>query len=270
MAKVFEQITANAAQDIQWDVIIAGSSFASMFFLKGLPEGLKVLVVEKGMIRDHASQLVEGEIPITDFEMVNTSGHAKVWVARTAFGGNSNCWWGQVPRFHPSDFRLFEDYGVGAPWPIDYDALEPFYVQVEEIMEIAGGGNEAILPRSRAFPHPPQALSRSDAKCMEARPDIWVPVPTARATGGSRRPAAATACANCARWMPSSPCSTGLITSPEMGCFCCLGPGSVRLRWMAAAPRGAVGRRKPDPKPGNCLGHQRGKQCRDLDALWSR
>lgn len=85
MAKVFEQITANAAQDIQWDVIIAGSSFASMFFLKGLPEGLKVLVVEKGMIRDHASQLVEGEIPITDFEMVNTSGHAKVWVARYRF-----------------------------------------------------------------------------------------------------------------------------------------------------------------------------------------
>lgn len=75
---------------------------------------------------------------------------------------------------------------MGAPWPIDYDALEPFYGQVEEIMEIAGGGNEAILPRSRAFPHPPQALSRSDAKCMEARPDIWVPVPTARATGGSR------------------------------------------------------------------------------------
>jgi choline dehydrogenase-like flavoprotein len=113
-------------------------------------------------------------------------------VATIAFGGNSNCWWGQVPRFHPSDFRLAEDHGVGASWPIGYDDLEPFYGEVEAVMEIAGGGNEGILPRTAPFPFPPHRGSRSDAALAEALPGIWVPVPTARANGGSR----ATCCAN--------------------------------------------------------------------------
>ena len=52
--------------------------------------------------------------------------------------------------------------------------------------------NEAILPRSTPFPHSPHAMSRSDAACREAFPGLWVPVPTARANGGSRP----TCCAN--------------------------------------------------------------------------
>ncbi len=183
---MFEQITKEAAQDQDWDVIIAGSSFAAMFFLKGLPEDTRVLIVEKGQITSHADQLTDGELADTAFEMENSSDHEKTWVAKTAFGGNSNCWWGQVPRFHPSDFRLFETHGVGAPWPVSYDDIAPYYSRVEEIMEVAGGGNEAILPRDTPFLYPAQAPSRSDSRCMQERPDIWVPVPTARSNGGSR------------------------------------------------------------------------------------
>src|SRR5690606_18069205 len=40
-------------------------------------------------------------------------------------GGGTNCWFGQSPRLHPSDFALFTRYGVGRDWPVTYDELEP-------------------------------------------------------------------------------------------------------------------------------------------------
>jgi len=183
---MFEQITAADATGETWDVVIAGSSFAAMFFLYGLDPSLRVLIVEKGTFRDHAAQIRDGQFEKETFSQTNTSGRTKDWVSRTGFGGNSNCWWGQTPRFHPADFELARRYGVGQDWPLGYDALEPYYGDVEEIMEIAGGGTDAILPRSRPFPFPPHTLSRSDEACLAAFPDAWVPSPTARSNGGSR------------------------------------------------------------------------------------
>ena len=179
-------ISLEDAQAANWDVIVAGSSFAAMFFAHGLPEGLSVLVVEKGAFESHEDIVAQGFLHTETFEQDNRSGHLKEWRAHTLFGGNSNCWWAQTPRFHPSDFRLKALYGLGEDWPLDYAALEPFYQQVEALMEIAGGGSDHILPRSAPFPFPPHPPSRSDRVLMDARPDIWVPVPTARANGGAR------------------------------------------------------------------------------------
>ncbi len=189
---MFQTTTAAEAARSNWDVVIAGSSFSAMFFLYGLPAGTRALIVEKGGIIPHDEQLAALDRPREDYAMQNLSDRPKEWVAHRMFGGNSNCWWGQVPRFHPNDFRMSELYGQGAPWPIGYDDLEPYYARVETVMEVAGGGVDHILPRSSAFPYTPHAPSRSDQACMDAFPDIWVPVATARANGGSR----AQCCAN--------------------------------------------------------------------------
>lgn len=183
---MFERITPAEAAAESWDVVIAGSSFAAMFFLTGLPRDARVLIVEKGPVIPHAVQVDEANLPREPIDLDNRSGVPKHWVAHTMFGGNSNCWWGQVPRFHPSDFRLFEDHGVAAPWPLGYDDLEPFYAEVEAIMEVAGPDDDPVHPRSGPFPFPPHALSRTDAACIAARPDIWLPVACARANGGAR------------------------------------------------------------------------------------
>lgn len=183
---MFTTTTAAKAASQSWDVVIAGSSFSAMFFLRGLPKGTRVLVIEKGAIISHSKLLEDLELPKETYAMDNRSGHGKAWIAHRMFGGNSNCWWGQVPRFHPNDFRLAELYGVGEPWPIQYDDVEPFYVEVEELMEVAGGGTDHISPRSRPFPYPAHTVSRSDQVCIDARPDIWVPAATARSNGGSR------------------------------------------------------------------------------------
>ncbi len=186
-----EILQPEQALDRDWDLIIAGSSFASMFFINGLPDDLNVLIVEAGPIKPH-SELTEDrrghEHPVT---MVNLSGKAKTWFSSRLFGGNSNCWWGNTPRFHPTDFELQSRYGVGEDWPLGYDDLEPFYAEVEDLMEIAGGGTDHILPRSRPFPHPPHALTRTDRVMAQTDPS-WVPVSSARSNGGSR----ATCCSN--------------------------------------------------------------------------
>lgn len=175
------RISVEDAKARHWDVVIAGSSFASMFFLFGLPPDLSVLVVEKGDVRGHA-QLRDtfGQ----DYESFQ-SNSSKRWTARTVFGGNSNCWWGQTPRFHPSDFRTRSLFGRAEDWLVGYDELEPFYNEVETVMEVSGGGNDHILPRSQPFPFPPHTQSRSDV-VLQNDNTLWVAAPSARSNGGSR------------------------------------------------------------------------------------
>lgn len=176
-----------AAAGRSWDVIIVGSSFAACFFAHPLRgRGLSVLFVEKGPFTDRDTQLDQRFVfqpPV--LPQRNSSPYAKEWAIRYQFGGNSNCWWGNTPRLHPSDFELKSRYGIAADWPVTYDTLEPYLCQAEEIMEIAGGGDEAINPRSRPYPYPPHVATRAERRLMDHDPS-WVAMPTARSNGGSR------------------------------------------------------------------------------------
>jgi choline dehydrogenase-like flavoprotein len=71
-------------------------------------------------------------------------------------------------------------------WPITYEAIESHYCTVEEVMQIAGGGSDHLLPRSRPFPFPPHVPSVADIALRQHDPDIWVPQPAARSNGGRR------------------------------------------------------------------------------------
>ncbi len=53
-------------------------------------------------------------------------------------GGGSVHWAAFAPRFHPSDFRVYTQDGVGADWPISYDELKPYYELLERELPIAG------------------------------------------------------------------------------------------------------------------------------------
>ena len=160
-----------------WDCILIGTSFAAMFFALGLnrkhgPRS-STLFVERGLFASHADQIANpGLRPYEEFSQDNASGHYKNWVACKLFGGNSNCWSGCVPRQTPNDFRARSRYGVGADWPVSYRELEPFYCDVEDVMEIAGGGVDHIMPRSRPYPYPAHAPSmpRSPFANMIRRP----------------------------------------------------------------------------------------------------
>jgi choline dehydrogenase-like flavoprotein len=60
----------------------------------------------------------------------NNSGHG--------VGGGSVHWAGFTPRFHPSDFTVFSDTGLGADWPISYWDLKPYYALMEKEIPVSG------------------------------------------------------------------------------------------------------------------------------------
>ena len=78
-------------------------------------------------------------------------------------GGTTWHWLGTCLRLVPNDFRLRSHYGRGVDWPLGYDQLEPFYLQAERELGVAGDSTEDLgSPRSGGFPLPPIALSYLD------------------------------------------------------------------------------------------------------------
>lgn len=53
-------------------------------------------------------------------------------------GGGSVHWAAFAPRFHPSDFRVYSEDGVGVNWPISYWDLKPYYELLEREIPVAG------------------------------------------------------------------------------------------------------------------------------------
>ena len=53
-------------------------------------------------------------------------------------GGGSVHWAAFAPRFHPSDFRVYTEDGLGADWPISYEDLKPYYELLEREIPVAG------------------------------------------------------------------------------------------------------------------------------------
>lgn len=182
-----KRIELSQAAGRRWDVVLVGTSFAACFFARALRgRDLDVLFVERGPYLDWDHQLAHRheETP-AQLRQTNTSGQRKDWALRHQFGGCSNCWWGNTPRLHPSDFTLASRYGVGADWPISYDSLEPWLCDAEEIMQVAGDDTAAGFARSRPYPFPAHVPTRAERRLSQIDPS-WTPMPTARANGGDR------------------------------------------------------------------------------------
>jgi choline dehydrogenase-like flavoprotein len=197
---------APPASDGSFDLILIGSSFASSFFLHRylLRAGAsaRILVLERGELRDHRWQLAHRrELEQQAVASYRGDRSSKPWVFRLVFGGSSNCWWACTPRFLPEDFRLRSTYGVGRDWLMSYDDLEEYYCEAEEIMAVSGPGDGSPYPRSRPYPQPPHRFSDPDRLFKRRFPDAFFQQPTARPTlplaSGRPRCCANGVCANC-------------------------------------------------------------------------
>ena len=72
-------------------------------------------------------------------------------------GGGTVHFAGYTPRFHPSDFRTHSLDGVGADWPITYDELKPYYVDIEQELPVAG--QDWPWGDPHRYPHSPHPVS---------------------------------------------------------------------------------------------------------------
>jgi choline dehydrogenase-like flavoprotein len=66
-------------------------------------------------------------------------------------GGGSVHWAAFTPRFHPSDFEVYTQDGVGVDWPISYSEIEPYYELLEREIPVAG---PAWFPWGKPHGHP--------------------------------------------------------------------------------------------------------------------
>jgi choline dehydrogenase-like flavoprotein len=186
MSSSAQEAVTQSPVPAQADVVIAGTGFASSFFLleylKTAPRNARVVVFERGSRFTHQQRLREPEHMWSEAaaSFVNRTPH-KHWTFSLGFGGSSNCWWACVPRFLPEDFELHSRYGVGRDWPLSYAELEPFYDEVEDVMAVAGPA-ETPFPRRRAYPQPAHSFSEVDERLARRYPGRFFAQPSARPT----------------------------------------------------------------------------------------
>ncbi|MGH7634082.1 MAG: GMC family oxidoreductase, partial [Gemmatimonadaceae bacterium] len=75
-------------------------------------------------------------------------------------GGSTIHYAGFCPRLHPSDFRVRTRDGVAVDWPMDYDAIEPWYARMEREYPVSG---PARYPWGKPHGYPYDALEAGTA-----------------------------------------------------------------------------------------------------------
>jgi choline dehydrogenase-like flavoprotein len=173
------------------DLVVAGTGPASTFFLLGwlehAPARARVLVLERGPALVHGERLADHE-GLLARSTRTVRMHGKRWKFGLAVGGTSHLWWGCTPRLLPEDFELHARYRVGRDWPLRYRDLERWYCRAEELMGVAGDGDDTPFERSRPYPLPAHRFMAPDRLLKEAFPDAFFHQPCARPTAaiGSR------------------------------------------------------------------------------------
>lgn len=194
-----------------YDLVVVGTGFASSFFLKKYlskaKRDQKILVLERGHFYPHEERLKAKRKEHTDYEKyeepwekaINNNSPYKKWPFTTGLGGCSNCWWGCTPRFMPSDFKMKTLYGVGEDWPIDYNDLDPYYYEAEELMHVSGPEGTPF-PRVGKYPLPAHEFSIVDKILHKTYGNKYISQPTARAsrsTVGRNRCMTSSTCDTC-------------------------------------------------------------------------
>jgi choline dehydrogenase-like flavoprotein len=82
-------------------------------------------------------------------------------------GGSTLQYQGEAHRFHPYAFKMKTIYGVGRDWPISYNDIEPFYMEAERILGVAGPKNHPFIHRTNSI-LPPHRISYASQKILKA------------------------------------------------------------------------------------------------------
>jgi len=155
-----------------YDVVVIGSGVAGALVARKLADaGRRVCVLEAGdsWQRDTALTRYQSSwnrtltAPFKQAAWAYTSADSEYFAGEgnqqyqpsflKGVGGTTWHWTGITPRFLPSDFKLRSNYGVGVDWPIRYEDLEPYYVQAEVALGVAGDSLDTHgSPRSQAYP----------------------------------------------------------------------------------------------------------------------
>ena len=174
--------TASSVSETNADLCILGSGIAGMLLAeRAVARGRRVLMIERGTALSAAERVTKGShrdplpfnrSPLRLPHEAPPRGPRTRWDRDYPYwpvynlGGSTNSFFGNMPRWHPSHFDqpAFAG-GVARRWPITYADLEPFYLEAEHRLEIAGNSELTPFPGRFAYPLPPHRLSPSDRAC---------------------------------------------------------------------------------------------------------
>jgi choline dehydrogenase-like flavoprotein len=79
-----------------------------------------------------------------------------IWIRGRQVGGRSLTWGAVTVRLSDYEFLAPDRDGIGAPWPLSYSELEPFYDEVERFIGVEGTREGLVqLPDGVFLPPPP-------------------------------------------------------------------------------------------------------------------
>ena len=165
------------------DVCVVGVGSAGGVLLQRLSRaGLRVVGFEAGPFWDTERDWVSDEAGSHRLywsEMRITCGENAITLGANnsgrGVGGGSVHWAGFTPRFHPSDFRVYSEDGVGADWPISYEQIEPYYEMLEREIPVAG---PVYYPwgKPHSYPYGPHPMGGVGDVLIDGCTKLGIPV----------------------------------------------------------------------------------------------
>jgi choline dehydrogenase-like flavoprotein len=145
-----------------FDIIIIGTGAGGGTVARALSDtAARILVLERG---DFVPQEQENWDPDAVWRQLRyrarerwLDGHGREFTPYTHYGvgGNTKFWGSVLYRLRREDFQAVEHVdGVSPAWPIDYDALEPYYERAERLYQVRGeSGVDPTEPPRGPYPY---------------------------------------------------------------------------------------------------------------------
>lgn len=162
-------------EDETVDAVVIGLGAGGAPVLARLAQaGLKVVGLEAGAwhdpVHDFATDEVAQEKLYWNDERLSAGDTPLAFGKNnsgTGVGGSTLHFTAYTPRAQPDDLRLRTEFGVAEDWPLGFEAIEPYYDEVEWFLGISGPTPYPWGPaRRRGYPLPPLPLNGA-ARLME-------------------------------------------------------------------------------------------------------
>jgi choline dehydrogenase-like flavoprotein len=159
-----------------FDIVIIGSGAGGGTMAHALaPSGARTLVVERGEPVPVEPENWSPEAVWKHLRYRTTErwldGSDRMFRPYTHYcvGGNTKFWGSVLYRLRREDFQAVEHAdGVSPAWPIDYDALSPYYDRAERLYHVHGEqGVDPTDPPRGPFPHPPVPHAAGMARIVD-------------------------------------------------------------------------------------------------------
>ena len=164
-------------QNDSYDIVIIGTGAGGGTVAHALARsGARILLVERGTFvpqeeENWSPSAVWRDLRYrTDERWLDDHGVQFRPYTHYCVGGNTKFWGSVLYRFRREDFEAIEHVdGTSPAWPIDYDALEPYYERAERLYHVHGetGHDPTEPPRRTPFPYGAIPHARAMASIVE-------------------------------------------------------------------------------------------------------